>query len=210
MASPVLASETQLSAAIIALMRGVVDRYEHPRLWQTVDEQQARIRDHLAVIGLELVLIEKDGYAYLRQRPAQGEGAELPRLIPRRPLTYQVSVVLVVLRQRMTEHDAQTGEQRLIITREEIGELVRVFLPDTAQEQRLRNKLDHYLDQVVRLGFLKLIEGREATYEIRRILKAFIDATWLQQFAQRLQQATGQTSEGRASDGQASDGGEMS
>ena len=187
--------ESSASAAIIALLRGVVDRAEHPRLWQAVEEQQARIRDHVAVIGLELVLIDQDGYAYLRQRTPLGEGADLPRLIPRRPLTYPVSVLLVVLRQRMTEHDAQTGEQRLIVTRDEIGDLLRVFLSDTTQEQRLRAKLDQYLEQIVRLGFLRPLEGRAATYEIRRILKAFIDAAWLQQFAERLRQHTSQPQE---------------
>lgn len=188
-------TDSALSAAIITLLRGIVDRLENPRTWQAVNEHQARIRDHVAVIGLELILIEQDGYAYLRQWLAKDEGADLPRLIPRRPLTYPVSVLLVVLRQRMTEHDARTGEQRLVVTREEIGDLLRVFLSDTAQEQRLRAKLDQYLEQIVRLGFLRPLEGREATYEIRRILKAFIDAAWLQQFADRLRQHTGQAAD---------------
>lgn len=187
--------ENAISAAVIALMRGIVDRHEHPRLWQAVNEQQAHIRDHVAVIGLELIVIEQDGYAYLRQSASQGEGTDLPRLIPRRPLTYPVSVLLVVLRQRMTEHDTHTGEQRLIVTREEISDLLRVFLTDTTQEQRLRAKLDQYLEQVVRLGFLRPLNGRDATYEIRRILKAFIDGPWLQQFAERLRQQASSVSE---------------
>ena len=40
----------------------------------------------LVLIGLELMLDEAGGYAYLRQRPASGNQAELPRLVVRRRL----------------------------------------------------------------------------------------------------------------------------
>src|SRR5260370_12239794 len=83
-----------LSLALIALMKGVIERETARAVWQSVLELQARIRDHVAVLGLELVVDEAEGYAYLRQRSAQDGEAELPRLVPRRQLGYQVSLLL--------------------------------------------------------------------------------------------------------------------
>ena len=48
---------------------------------------QARVRDHVAVLGLELVLDEAEGYAYLRSAAARPRASrELPRLVARRQL----------------------------------------------------------------------------------------------------------------------------
>jgi hypothetical protein len=50
---------------------------------------QARVRDHAAPMGLELIVDEAEGYAFLRQRSAAAGEPELPRLVPRRPLGFQ-------------------------------------------------------------------------------------------------------------------------
>ena len=175
-----------LSSTIIPLLRGVIDRAEDPQRWHDLVTLQAHIRDYLAVIGLDLHLVEDEGYAFLRQRIGGSDAPDLPRLVPRRPLTYPVTLLLVALRRRMAEHDANSGDQRLILTRDEIGELVRVFLPDTAAEERFRTRLEQYLSQVERLGFIRGMRGREDTYEFRRILRAYIDAQWLQELTVRL------------------------
>jgi len=39
---------------------------------------------------------------------------------------------------------------------------------------------------VIELGFLRRLPGEEDTYEVRRILKAFVDAQWLADFDQKL------------------------
>ncbi len=53
----------------------------------------------------------------------------LPRLIPRRALSFHVSLLLALLRKKLAEFDAQGGDTRLMLTREQIVEMVRVFLP---------------------------------------------------------------------------------
>jgi hypothetical protein len=185
-------SSAPLGSTLVALLRGVVDRTEDARLWHAVVELQAPIRDHLAVIGLDLVVVDDDGYAFLRQRPPQDDAHEAPRLMPRRPLTHPVSMVLVALRKRMSENDAGGGDQRLIVSRDEIGDMVRVFLPDTAAETRFRSRIDTYLGQVERLGFIRALKGRDGEYEVRRILRSFIDAQWLQDYSDRLEKLAGQ------------------
>jgi hypothetical protein len=48
--------------------------------------------------------------------------------------------------------------------------------------------MDTHLNKVVELGFLHRLRGQENQFEVRRILKAFVDAQWLSEFELRLAQ----------------------
>src|SRR5690606_8287280 len=81
------------------------------------------------------------------------------------------------------------GDTRLVLSRGEAVELIRVFLPEGSNEARLIDQVDAHLNKIVELGFLRRLKpaaGQEAMFEVRRILKAFIDAQWLAEFDQRL------------------------
>ncbi len=174
------------STVLIALIRGVAYRENDPNLWQSLLDLQTRVREYIGLLGLELILDEAEGHAYLRQRQAAEGEPELPRLVPRRQLSYPVSLLLALLRKKLAEFDATSGDTRLILGREEIVELVRVFLPDTANEARLIDRIDAHINKIVELGFLRRLRTGEDRYEVRRILKAFVDAQWLAEFDRRL------------------------
>ncbi len=188
-----------LSSLLIPLLKGVIYRDETTArsagLWSDLLELQARVRDYVAVLGLELVLDESEGYAFLRARDSEGDesGAQLPRLVARRPLSFPVSLLLALLRKKLAEFDAGSGQEaggnRLVLTRDDIVELIRVFLPDTSNEARLMDRMDTHINKVVELGFLhrmKPAAGQPGAFEVRRILKAFVDAQWLADFDARL------------------------
>jgi hypothetical protein len=78
-----------------------------------------------------------------------------------------------------------------MLTREQIAETMRVFLPATSNEARLADKIDTYLGKAVDLGFLRPAKNGEPVYEVRRILKAFVDAQWLADFDTRLAEYAG-------------------
>lgn len=176
----------QLSPVLIALFKGVLYQEQGPELWHALVQLQARVRDHAGVFGLELVLDEAEGYAYLRQRPA-GEGEpEIPRLVQRRQLGYAVSLLLALLRKKLAEHDAAGGDTRLILSRAQIVDLVQLFLPAGSNEARLVDRIDADINRVVEYGFLRRLRGQDDQLEVRRILKAFVDAQWLSELEQRL------------------------
>jgi Domain of unknown function (DUF4194) len=175
-----------LSLALIALMKGVIEREAEPAVWQTTLELQARIRDHVAVLGLELIVDEAEGYAYLRQRPAQEGEVELPRLVSRRQLGYQVSLLLALLRKKLAEFDAASGDTRLILSRDEIAEMLRLFLPNTQNQVRLFERIDANINRVADMGFLRKLRGTDDRFEVRRILKAFVDGQWLAELNERI------------------------
>jgi hypothetical protein len=183
MSSP---GSNDLSVVLISLMKGVVEREISPALWQTLVATQSRVRDHIAVVGLELVLDEAEGFAYLRQRPQIEGEPELPRLVTRRQLSFSVSLALALLRKKLAEFDATSGETRLIVTGDEILEMNRLFLLETANQAKLKDRVDRDINRIVDLGFLRPLKGREYTYEVRRILRSFVDAQWLGRLNERL------------------------
>ena len=175
-----------LSPVLIALMKGITSRDDDPALWQALLELQARVREYVAVLGLELILDEAEGYAYLKQRAAAEGEPELAKLVARRQLGYPVSLMLALLRKKLAEFDAGSGESRLILSAEQIADLVRLFLADTANEAKLMDRVDSDIKKIVELGFLRKLRGSEDRFEVRRILKSFVDAQWLSEFDRRL------------------------
>jgi hypothetical protein len=180
--------EPNLSLAVTQLMKGVVYRDQHEAAWRQLLQLQPQVRDHVAVVGLTVVIDEAEGYAFLRSRPDLDEedGPAIPRLIPRRSLSFHQSLLLVLLRKRLLEFDAKDADTRLIVSRQEIVDMLRVFLPQHSNEARLVDQLDSYLAKVVDLGFLRRVRAQEELYEVRRILKAFVDGQWLADFDLRL------------------------
>lgn len=200
MSTTTIPAPDELSVVLVSLMKGVTYRESSPAIWQSLVPLAARVREYVAVLGMDLVLDEAEGYAYLRQRPvAEGE-PELPRLVVRRQLGYHLSLLIVLLRKKLAEFDARSGETRLVLSRDEIVDLVRVFLPDAANEARLLDRVDTNINKVIDLGFLRRLRGRDDQFEVQRILKAFVDAQWLSglddQLAQYREHALGDADAG--------------
>ena len=181
-------TEPDLSQAVTHLMKGVVYRDTHEKAWRHLLALQPQVRDYVAVLGLLVVIDEAEGYAFLRQRPADDpdEANPLPRLIPRRSLSFHVSLLLALLRKKLAEFDAHGGDSRLMLSREQITEMVRVFLPPTSNEARLTDQIDAHINKAVEYGFLRQAKNTEQVYEVRRILKAFVDGQWLADFDEKL------------------------
>ena len=108
----------------------------------------------------------------------------------RRPLSFPVSLILALLRKKLAEFDASGAETRLVLSRDEIVELVRIFLPLRSNETRLFDQIETHLNKIAELGFLRRLKTSTPTsqgnYEVQRILKAFVDAQWLSEFDERL------------------------
>jgi len=210
------ARDPELSVVVTSLLKGVVYRESGETLWRDLLARDAQVRDAVAMLGLQVVVDEGDGYAYLRSQPEHERDERVPRLVPRRELPFDVSLLLALLRKRLAQADSEGGDTRLVLTRTEIVDLLRVFLAQdagaAANEARLVDRVDALVRRVVELGFLRPAgrpdpEGAEAAdgggsagaadadgadearrFEVRRILKAFVDAQWLADFDLRLAQ----------------------
>jgi hypothetical protein len=180
-------TEPDLSTSVVQLMKGAVYRDTHDKAWQQLLQLQPQVRDYVEVLGLQVVIDEAEGYAFLRQRPVdEDDSNQIPRLVPRRSLSFHVSLLLALLRKKLAEFDAQSGDTRLMLTRAQIAEMLRVFLPATSNEARLLDQIDTHINKAVDLGFLRAAKSAEPVFEVRRILKAFVDGQWLADFDAKL------------------------
>lgn len=194
-------TEPDLSTPVVQLMKGAVYRDTHDKAWQQLLQLQPQVRDYVEVLGLQVVIDEAEGYAFLRQRPVdEDDSNQIPRLVPRRSLSFHVSLLLALLRKKLAEFDAQSGDTRLMLTRAQIAEMLRVFLPATSNEARLLDQIDTHINKAVDLGFLRAAKSAEPVFEVRRILKAFVDGQWLADFDAKLAEyAAALTSEATSS-----------
>jgi hypothetical protein len=184
------AAESDLSSLVITLLKGVIYRELSERPWVALQRLQSRVRDYVGVLGLELILDESEGYAFLKSKIVTDETADTAslRLVSRRPLSFPVSLLLALLRKKLAEFDSTGGDTRLVMTRDQLVEIMRIFLLENSNEVKLVDQIDTYITKVVELGFLRKLKtsSSQHSYEVLRILKAFVDAQWLSELDSHL------------------------
>lgn len=162
---------------------------EETDLWTTLLRYQQHIENYFHEIGLELVVHEQDGFAYVKQ--ADGEdGGGIPRLFRRDKLTKGVAIIGVILREQLLHFDEKIhDETKLIIRKDEILQLAAPFFPETNDEIRADKRLETAMNKAEELGLLRKLsvpEG-EDRYEVRRIVKARFPVEVLKELRDQLQ-----------------------
>ena len=186
-----MSNDHAVAAAIIRLMQGVVYRESDEDTWITLERLGGGVRDHFATIGIDVVTDDAEGYAYLRSRPTEDGDDTLPRLVRRRALTYNVSLLLVLLRKRLVEFETTGGEGRLVLSTDQIVEMLRLFQSESTNDARAVDQAETTIKKAAELGFLRQLRGQNDQWEVRRILKAYVDAQTLSDFAAKLREYAG-------------------
>jgi hypothetical protein len=177
-----------LTVPVVHLLKaGVLYQSDAPAVWEQILTQQAAIGDYLSVIGLDVVIDRAEGYAYVRQQDAEArdDGVTVPRLVTRHRLSFPVSLMLVLLRGRLADGDADSSDPRLVLTRDDLVEMVRDFLPPRSSEAQLVDQIDAHITKLVDLKALRQTKQAGA-YEVRRHIKALVDAQVLNDFNELL------------------------
>ncbi|MEM7346135.1 MAG: DUF4194 domain-containing protein [Chloroflexota bacterium] len=176
---------------IIKLLQGTLE-YDDKH-WQTLLSYETEVQQYLGQIGLQLLLDKSEGYAYLLQPDTteDEEPSPLPRLVRRSALTYDATILAVLLREALQLFDTnQPDIDRLVLSKVELQEMIRLFYPEQTDMTRLDRQITTAINQLVKVGFLRKlksqIEQREQ-YEVRRIIKAKISADKLGEIQDRLQ-----------------------
>lgn len=182
---------------IIRLLQGVVYN-DNPRVWGDLINYHNRIKDYFHQIGVELFFSESEGFAFLKNSDKSDkeeyeqlspETALIPDLFSKRQFGYRVTLLSVLLLERLVEFDTSGGDlTRLILSKEEIKELLRVFLPDTSNEAKYVDSIDSDINKLTEYGFLKKLNNNKDEYEVKRILKAKIDASMLVEIKEKLEE----------------------
>ena len=180
------------SKAIILLLKKTVEKGSP--VWEDIINYQIEIQDYLKVIGLELILKKDEGFAFVKQIVFDDDSTL--NLVSRRQLGFEVSIVVIVLRQILEDYDnnpVETQSTDRIITSNEIKDEVRLFLPQNYNKVKLEKDLDTYIQRVVELGFLKEVKRNndEVRYKIHRIIKEKVSLEDLDAFKKKLEEYAG-------------------
>jgi len=173
----------ETSKTIIKLFSGVLYKNDQPKLWLELEKSYAVILDYLKPLGVGVIFDESEGYAYLQNVEIS---EDFPILLRKRALSYKVSLMIVLLRKRLTQFDMQSDESRAVLSKEDIVELFSLFLVQSTNEVKQVKDIESTIKKVVDLGFLKPLRHSE-NYEITRVIKSFVDAQWMDEFDKRLE-----------------------
>ncbi|MCL4301972.1 MAG: DUF4194 domain-containing protein [Anaerolineae bacterium] len=177
------------AVVIIKLLQDVLYQ-EDTANWDLLLRYVTPIREYFGKIGLEVQLYEAEGYAYLHQPDGDTHEEErLPRLVRRDKLTYDVTLLGVLLREKLLQFETSgSNSPRLVLSKDEIREMIRLFFKERTDEVRLWRDFDTAINRMVELGFLKRLTGAENNlFEVRRILKAKFSTDTLVEIKQKLQ-----------------------
>ena len=162
------------SLASVRLLQGVVYSNE-PQPWEQILSYRSDLEDYFARIGLALVVDEADGFAYLRQwsdEERDDAGGALPRLFRRTPLTYEVTLLCVLLRDELRRwEDEDLDNTRCTVTLDSLQEIWKSMQPTELDDVQSRRSLEATMKKLEAMSFVQKFGG-EGEYEIRRILKA--------------------------------------
>ncbi len=171
------------SRALITILKGVVDKRTQPDIWNIIKDNQPRMEEYVAQIGLLLYVGDNARYAYVKQN----EDENLPRLVPRHQLSYGLSILLVQLRKSLGDFDASNGDSILVLSLEDIKLRLKPFPPAATNETKFDNEVNRHIKKAVEMGFLSEVYGQADAYEVRELIRSFVTADWLQRFNERLQ-----------------------
>lgn len=182
------------SKAIVFLLKKTVEN--NSPVWNDIITYQKDIQNYLSDIGLELVIKKDEGFAYLKQYALDDDNTL--SLVQRRQLSFEVSILLIVLRQVLEDFDnnpTDTHSIDKIISNNEIKDEIRMFLPEKYDKVKFERDLERYIQTVVELGFLKEVKRNngEIRYKIHRIIKEKVTLDDLDLFKRKLEDYAGTT-----------------
>ncbi len=159
---------------LVQLLQGPsVDGRRQSKLWQVVLRDEALLRQHLHNLFLELVVDYDQTVAFTRQ--ANTEELDAPILLRRASLTFLESALVLFIRQRLTQADAQ-GE-RAVVSKAQMFEHLKVYERDrNVNHARFDKQMDNAVEKAKKLNLLHKIRGGEERFEVSPTLKLLFPA----------------------------------
>lgn len=174
---------------VVRLLKGPVEVTD-TNAWEDILNYQSEINKYLMNIGIELIVKRDEGFAYIKQ--IVDDEDKTTGLIPRQQLGFEISVILIILRQMLEEFDSNMDElyaTERFVSADELKERIEIFLPERFNRVKLLSEIDTYINRIVSLGYLKLIKRDNVnTYQIHRIIKEKVTLDKLQEFKDKLQE----------------------
>ncbi|MDA8448215.1 DUF4194 domain-containing protein [Acidovorax sp. NCPPB 3859] len=154
-----------------------VDAWRQSKLWPVLLRDESIIRSRMHDLFLEVVIDHEQRVAFTRQ--VVSEDLDVPILLRKASLTFLETALLLFLRQRLTQADAQ-GD-RAVVSLEEMLEHLSVFERDNNPDHaKFERQIVNAVDKAKKLSLLQFIRGSGERYEVSPTLKLLFSAEEIQ------------------------------
>jgi hypothetical protein len=163
---------------LVQLLAGPsLEARRHSQLWPILLRDEALIRSRLAELFLDLVLDRDTQVAFTRQ--ADAGDLEVPVLLRRAPLTFIDSVLLLFLRQRLSQADVHA--ERAVIATDEIIEFLTTYERAANTDRAGFAKRVHAsIEKIKKHSILQKIRAAEDRFEVSPTLKLLFSVEEIQ------------------------------
>ncbi len=159
---------------LVQLLSGPsLDAKRHTKLWPVLSRHEALIRSRLAELFLELVLDRDMQVAFTRQ--ADTGDLETPTLLRRTNLTFIDSVLMLYLRQQLTE--AETQGLRAVVSATDIREQLGLYEQSINTDRAgFDKRVNAAIEKAKKNSILSRIKDSDERYEVAPTLKLLFSA----------------------------------
>lgn len=167
---------------LVRLLQGPsLDARRHDKLWALLKRHEAALRSRLHDIFLELVVDNESRVAFTRQ--VTSEEVNVPILLRRQSLSFIESVLLLFLRQKLTQSDAQA--ERAVVDQLEMLEHLRAYeRSDNVDSARFGRQMEGAVEKAKKLGVLLKLPGADDRFEISASLRLLFPVEQVQLLAE--------------------------
>jgi hypothetical protein len=154
-----------------------VDARRQSKLWPILLRDEAVLRSRLHELFLELVVDHEQQVAFTRQVVA--EDIDAPVLLRKANLTFLESALLLFLRQRLTQADAQ-GE-RAVVSAQEMAEHLSVFERNqNTDHAKFERQVAGAMEKAKKLSLIRQLGNADKRFEVAPTLKLLFPAEEIQ------------------------------
>lgn len=182
------------SSVLVALLKGPLYAKDAAQ-WKLLLAHERDIKLYFNQLAVRLYLNELEGYAFLqplssteKEQYKEETGEDLPTLINQRKLTYSMTLLLVLLRKKLLELDAQGDETRLILSQQELVDMTAIFLPEVSDEAKQLRSTERDIKKLIDMGILRKLRNDTTSFEVNRILNAKITPAELETILGKLKE----------------------
>jgi hypothetical protein len=163
---------------LVQLLAGPsLDGRRHAKLWPVLLRDEVILRKRLSELFLELVIDRDMQVAFTRQ--ADTANLEVPLLLRRAQLTFIDSVLVLYLRQRLTQADAH-GERAVVALDDMIEHLTLYERAASTDRAGFTKRVHASVEKVKKHNILQKIRGSEDRFEISATLRLLFSAEEIQ------------------------------
>lgn len=171
---------------LMQLLQGpALDAERHSILWSVLIRDEKQIRCRLSELFLDLVLDHDTKIAFTKR--ADTGDMDVPCLLRRAQLTFIDSVIILYLRQHLTQSDSQ-GTRAVVATDEIMENLLPYERSTSTDRAGFAKRIQASIEKLKKYNILQKIRASENRFEISPVLKLLFSAEAIQMLTRLYQQ----------------------